>query len=549
MRGALAVSEVRRRRVRPHPGRRFASSWCVPVAAAIGVFLLAGALAGCDCGVHSSAGDAAPDAVEVAAPDSGADGEEAAERDADSTVPDLTEEDAVEAEDDGASDAPDVEVPASMFCGNGVLDPGEECDDGNRLDGDECDWRCLEGPGEEPVELPPDPEAGRAEVDLPPTEIDIGFAEPRTEWGYILSNRVPLLWTGEWYATVWIHHAGSDRTRMLETFVRFDRSGTRIDAPWTSELYVGPHAGREIVADLAWSGSEFGLLYIGTLAASDDPSRFRFLLLRLSADGKPIGPPTEVAPPSLDDDFWRLGLTWDGTAYAGVCDVCYAPPFAIDLAYLRIASDGSPIYPVPSTVSVGRGSGTQSISTSGSRHVVVWQGMEGSELDTVRLAVIDRDAGPLGGPIGLGPTIGPPDVVWTGGEFGVAWETVEAGTGEHVLYLARLSGAGELVAPPRLVVRQDDCPGVCFYGNGFTMAYGSRTFALAWAINRETYLLRIDRNGTLVERVRTEVDLEGYLMAVGLASDGEGFGLITAEYDPATTWPGPPLFMHYRVTP
>ncbi len=32
------------------------------------------------------------------------------------------------------------------LCGNDVLDPGEECDDGNRVDGDSCSHDCrIEG--------------------------------------------------------------------------------------------------------------------------------------------------------------------------------------------------------------------------------------------------------------------------------------------------------------------------------------------------------------------------------------------------------------------
>ncbi len=35
------------------------------------------------------------------------------------------------------------------YCGDGILDPGEECDDGNNVDGDGCSANCtLEGGGE-----------------------------------------------------------------------------------------------------------------------------------------------------------------------------------------------------------------------------------------------------------------------------------------------------------------------------------------------------------------------------------------------------------------
>jgi cysteine-rich repeat protein len=40
-------------------------------------------------------------------------------------------------------------------CGNGVVEPDEECDDLNRIDDDGCTWECLFGPGD-PVG-PPDP--------------------------------------------------------------------------------------------------------------------------------------------------------------------------------------------------------------------------------------------------------------------------------------------------------------------------------------------------------------------------------------------------------
>lgn len=37
---------------------------------------------------------------------------------------------------------PETDAGADPLCGNGVEDPGEECDDGNLADGDACDMRC-----------------------------------------------------------------------------------------------------------------------------------------------------------------------------------------------------------------------------------------------------------------------------------------------------------------------------------------------------------------------------------------------------------------------
>ena len=74
---------------------------------------------------------------------------------------------------DGAAEVGDVEVGDAEVgdaevgehpiilppppCGNGELDDGEECDDGNREDRDGCTWDCLLGDGD-PVG-PPDPSA------------------------------------------------------------------------------------------------------------------------------------------------------------------------------------------------------------------------------------------------------------------------------------------------------------------------------------------------------------------------------------------------------
>ena len=35
------------------------------------------------------------------------------------------------------------EEPADVACGNGVLDTGEQCDDGNRSNGDNCTNACM----------------------------------------------------------------------------------------------------------------------------------------------------------------------------------------------------------------------------------------------------------------------------------------------------------------------------------------------------------------------------------------------------------------------
>ena len=47
------------------------------------------------------------------------------------------------------SPASSPELPPNLCCcGNGAVEPGETCDDGNHVDGDGCDFACQ-------LEVPP----------------------------------------------------------------------------------------------------------------------------------------------------------------------------------------------------------------------------------------------------------------------------------------------------------------------------------------------------------------------------------------------------------
>ncbi|MBI5486159.1 MAG: hypothetical protein HY905_02380 [Deltaproteobacteria bacterium] len=73
-----------------------------------------------------------------------------------------------DAEEGGAEggDVAEVVVLPPPPCGNGVVDDGEECDDGNQEDRDGCTWDCLLGDGD-PVG-PRDPAARPYVVEGPP---------------------------------------------------------------------------------------------------------------------------------------------------------------------------------------------------------------------------------------------------------------------------------------------------------------------------------------------------------------------------------------------
>lgn len=119
----------------------------------LGTVLLTGAMVG-GCGDDGEENPSTPDAGEdaVTRPDLG---DETDTREPE-TTPDTIEDPAVDAApgdtiEDGidAADVPPEDVPVlpdtpiPRGCGNGVTDPGEQCDDGNDVDDDACSNRCI----------------------------------------------------------------------------------------------------------------------------------------------------------------------------------------------------------------------------------------------------------------------------------------------------------------------------------------------------------------------------------------------------------------------
>jgi len=126
----------------------------------------------------------------------------------------VADTDAVDPEPDVVPDVPPPpEVP---LCGNSVVDAGEECDDGNRLNGDGCDWLCRLGDGDPPA--PCDTGVTNYVPEVPP--VDQGFLD-----AFSTNEVFPLVWTGTVFATALFGSVGSDVSTRLR---RFDEHGSVI---------------------------------------------------------------------------------------------------------------------------------------------------------------------------------------------------------------------------------------------------------------------------------------------------------------------------------
>jgi cysteine-rich repeat protein len=162
-------------------------------------------------------------------------------------------------------DAGPVDLPYVPQCGNAVLDPGEECDDSNRVNGDGCDWRCRLGDGEPPPD--PDRDAGTYETTDAGGDPIEGIATP----DYLTMD---LVWADTAFAVALcedLEPSLPGEGPWAFRFARFDRTGGRVGPSWT---YPAPSSS---VVRLVWTGDGFGLFFVHAGAG--------VALLRLDPEG------------------------------------------------------------------------------------------------------------------------------------------------------------------------------------------------------------------------------------------------------------------------
>lgn len=422
--------------------------------------------------------------------------------------------------DGGGDDVVEVADPAPSRCGDGVVDPDEDCDDGNRLDGDDFDWRCRRGAGDPPSHSPDD--VGGVEVAIP-------LAPMEGTWsglgGASESQHLPLEWADAEYASVWI-----DVVAMGEPFGhfwRFDRNGRRTGVEWT---YAYP--GREFGTwDLAWSGEFFGLVWC---PLDDGPLSFAVL----DWSGKPV-----VGPLDLVDEAAQCttAIAWDGEAFA----VAWASPPAHQFTFKRIDETGEIRtdsvgldIPAPGTLA------SWALDASTAATVILFTQDPGSprcsgtaEGACVRWIALADDGSVLHGPRNLGAAWGwDLDIAWDGSAFAGAFEAGNA-DGHGGLYIATMGPRGELLGPPHIPLTAPGGSAVAICGGlgGWTVAHlrGERGGGGA--------IIRTDRTGIRVNDIAMDTTLL-HFAALGLAFDGEAFGLLGMGE-------AGPVFARYVVVP
>lgn len=475
---------------------------------------------GCSCGSGTTVDDA----------DGGGAGDS-------SVVSDLVSSDG----EDGSFDTADAEPPpvAPPHCGDGVLDPDEECDDGNRLDGDDCDWLCRRGPGE-PVDDTPDPSVGDLEPDVAWTPV----GPPLPEDTSVFLPSTTLAWTGSAFATVWalVRNPSTGPFYGVGHFRLFDRRGRALATDWT---YDYPDRAFSKI-DLAWSGRYFGLVW-NTSADDDAVGDGMVSAMILDAVGKPL-----IGPFSLVEGRGgcSVAASWDGEAFNGLW-TCAVPTESgdhrIEIGFSRfdemgeIQVDGAPVHssdPSAAVVFVGEATVASSAMVT---VVPAVGGATGSDELRLRWMAIGPDGGLLRPAGDLGPVDQPRvRIGWNGSRFGIPFDAASRHSADF--HLAFLDGNGFLVGPPRRV-----CD--CDWADAVAVAWGAGGWAIAYrpvpSATSDIHLVRTDAEGRLLSDTASAHPGPDGSVTLAMAFDGEGFGVLSGVLAPSFQL----LFTRYVVVP
>jgi cysteine-rich repeat protein len=395
------------------------------------------------------------------------------------------------------------------FCGNGVIDAGEECDDGNRLNGDGCDWLCRLGDG-----VPPDT---TPLPDTPPVEP--GDEVPIVLGEEVISNEngISLEWNGSQYSLLAFLREGES---VAGRFRRFDATGTELENEWD---FV-PEGSTEtmITVDHVWSGSEYGVFY-----ASEGLSGIWFV--RVDETGKRLSNAVLV----VDEPGARQQASaWDGDAF-GLSWIVFPEPIPVGCEDV--------IRPLYFSHLSERGSLEEGTITILSEHAgqipgIIW-GDDGAYrithaevylpdpmeacLDMVNEYTVLPDGTVLESK-NIGDGRGP-SIAWREGEYTVAFQ-VEHGDrviGNEGIYVARFTAAGHLEEAPYRI--NDDYCTYCYMGTRIVAdPYG---YGIVWPYMNSTATHQI---GLILARLdpRGRVVGETYIVTTG-AGDPAGI----SQYD------------------
>jgi hypothetical protein len=266
---------------------------------------------------------------------------------------------------------------------------------------------------------------------------------------------------------------------------------------------------------LTWTGSEFVVAWRDNRLTDTD-----VFIARISATGalasseiQVTGGTTSCHVPDIAWSGSELGLVWGDDQW----DYYY------DLAFQRIAADGTPIGSPTRLTSTGNWSYYPAIAWSGSQYGLAWRDDRDGNRD-VWFAVLDPTGAKVVSDTKIETSSGYayyPDVVWAGSRWALTWQ--DGRHGQWEIYMELVDTAGTRIGSE---IRVTNDPAV---SETPRIAWGGSQFAITWSDDRATdyhaYVTLLDASG-----VKTSSDIQLTLPGAdcygpGVDWSGSAFGM------------------------
>ena len=259
-----------------------------------------------------------------------------------------------------------------------------------------------------------------------------------------------LVWTGSVYGLAWSNHVEGSNSEIF--FARLDPSGARLG----DVVRVTQGNSTSVLPSLAWSGSEFGLVWYDLRDLN-----LEIYFTRLDAMGLEIG--DDIRLTSTPTDTADPHLVWNGSTY-GV--IWTDAPAAVYFA--RLNPSGVKIGTELRVTTAPSSSGNAELIWTGAEYGITWTDTRDNNAE-IYLARVSAAGSKVGADLRLTSNSGfsyNPVITWSDREYGIAWADNTLGRGQ--IYFARIGCDSDCLEPsPEICDGVDnDCNGLVDDGLG-----------------------------------------------------------------------------------
>jgi hypothetical protein len=284
-----------------------------------------------------------------------------------------------------------------------------------------------------------------------------------------------LAWTGNGFGIAWLEDDQSGTAQIQ--FATLDAAGALTGGPWA--ITTAPDAGQpptKTLHGMVWANSRFGLLWSYDKLTPGD-----LFYTPLLPNGTRERPDEKIGVHS--GGLGPAHLSWNGAQISMVW-------MQNGIQIRRAVGDGQPLGG-PLLVN-DAGPVTHPDVASGNVHGVVWRDQRDDGVGEIYFQHFDSNGAAFGSNLAITTPDATlsirPAIAWDGSGFGVAWEDLQFGAGNHEIMFVKVSSTGSKQTGEQRISNEPSVSG------GQRLIWTGSEYGLIWhdEASTEVFLARID---------------------------------------------------------